>query len=317
MKTYPLMSAEIKYLSVGVFIGIGTTALLLTGMLLPPTVANSLQSVTAASTSTEFVSAASLTPTRNMSTNTFTFTPTFIQPTGTTTPTHTPTLTPTVPSPTPSLSISMLSLLKSGYLSQRGYLSLEQQVDLYSSSLKFIRNTTRESHKLGNSINGVGYGSPTDICGPLSIAILQDTGLVRTNLDPHDFWLLNPDVPANRKLLNTTFPSILHENIRFNINLGTMDWNDSPLYPGDFLYIYAGSSGNFEHMLVVNRVDAEGRAYSVTNYNTTDGFVIGETLLYDPADSSAGIFPLWTARPLAKMGATGFGGFEVWRYRLP
>jgi hypothetical protein len=196
-------------------------------------------------------------------------------------------------------------------------MSLEQQVNLFSSSVKFIRSTTKESHQLGNLINGMGYGAPSDICGPLSIAILQDAGIVRGSLDPHAFWLLNPDVPDDRRLLNVAFPPILFENIHYNLKLDEVDWNESPLYPGDFLYIYAGSFGNFEHMLVVNRVDTEGRAYSVTNYNTTDGFIIAETLLYDPADPTAGIFPLWTARPYAKMGATGFGGFEVWRYRLP
>jgi len=211
----------------------------------------------------------------------------------------------------------MLALLEAGHLSQRGFLSLEQQVKLYNSSLKFIRGTTKESHQLGNLINGVGFGSPTGICGPLSIAILKDVGIVREYLNPREFWLLNPDLPEDRNLLNIVFPPILFENIQYDRKLDDIDWNESPLYPGDFLYIYAGHGGNFEHMLVVNRVDAEGRAYSVTNYNTPKGFIIAETLLYDPADPTAGIFPLWTARYYAKMGSTGFEGFEVWRYHLP
>ena len=211
----------------------------------------------------------------------------------------------------------MLSLLEVGYLSQRGSMSLEQQVNVFGASVKFIRKTTKESHQLGNQINGVGYGSPSDICGPLSIAILQAAGIVRSSLDPHAFWLHNPDVPDDRRLLSVAFPPILFENIKHTRKLSDMDWNETPLFPGDFLYIYAGPYGNFEHMLVVNRVDAEGRAYSVTNFNTSDGFIIDEVVLYDPADPNAGIFAHWTSQPYAKMGATGYGGFEVWRYQLP
>jgi hypothetical protein len=66
--------------------------------------------------------------------------------------------------------------------------------------------------------------------------------------------------------------------------------------PGDFVYIYSGTQGNFEHMLVVNRVDYQGRAYSVTNYNTEKGFIIDEVLLYDPNDPTVGIFEQWAKR---------------------
>ena len=313
------MRAEIKFLVIGLFIGLGATVLLLTGMLVPPTLAASLATDTRklSFTPSAHTSTQQSTATIRPPTNTYTFTPTFIQPSGTPTATSTPTLTPTVPSPTPSLSGAMLSLLESGYLSQRGSLSLEQQVDVYASSIKFIRSTTEEGYQLGNFINGSGYGSPSDICGPLSIAILQDAGIVRTSLNPHAFWLLNPDVSADRRLLNVAFPPILFKNVQYKHKLDTVDWNEFPLYPGDFIYIYAGSGGNFEHMLVVNRVDAKGRAYSVTNYNTAKGFIIGEILLYDPADPTAGIFPIWTARSFEELGSTGFGGFEIWRYYLP
>jgi len=210
----------------------------------------------------------------------------------------------------------MIALLESGYISQRGPLSLEQQLNLFRSSLKYIRHTTEESRQLGNTINKRGEGAPGNICGPLAIAILQDAGIIRTSLSPHTFWLLNPDVLEDRKYLNSAFPPILFENIQYNHKLNEIDWKETPLYPGDFIYIYAGKGGNFEHMLVVNRVDTDGRAYSVTNYNTPDGFIIDEILLYDPADSSAGIFSLWTEHPYAKMGSTGFGGIEIWRYNL-
>ena len=87
--------------------------------------------------------------------------------------------------------------------------------------------------------------------------------------------------------------------------------------PGDFLFIWHGSWGNFDHMLVVNRVDSQQRAYAVTNYGTEQGYVIAETLLYDPNDPTAGIFHIWTRERDAILGSTGFGGFDLWRRRTP
>ena len=320
------MRADIKYLFIGLFIGVGTIGLLLSGMLIPPNMV--IHHPTTSGTSiivppptisstTAFSVLPQISTATRLPTETFTFTPTLVYPSKTPTATHTPTLTPTVPSSTATLSGTMMALFDNGYLSQRGPLSQEQQYKVFSSSLKFIRRTTKESYQLGNQINGVGNGSPSNICGPLSIAILQGAGIARSDLNPHTYWLLNPDVTDDRKHLNIAFPPILFENIEYNRKLNEINWDEAPLYPGDFLYTYAGKGGNFEHMLVVNRVDSDGRAYSVTNFNTPDGFIIDEILLYDPADSNAGIFSLWTARPFAKMGSTGFGGIEIWRYHLP
>jgi hypothetical protein len=75
--------------------------------------------------------------------------------------------------------------------------------------------------------------------------------------------------------------------------------------------------GNFDHMLVVNRVDANGRAYAVTNYHTAEGFIIAEALLYDPHTPGVGLFYEWTKKEFAASGSTGFGGFELWRKRSP
>jgi len=316
------MHTDIKHFSIGLFIGVGVSALLVTGMLIPSKtvvpqqISSGTPKVTV--TTTVFPTLNIQLPTKtHPSTETFTSTPTLIYPSKTPTTTDTPTLTPTVPSSTPTLSGTVMDLFASGYLSQRGPLSLEQQINVFSSSLKFIRSTTEESYRLGNRINGIGNGAPGNICGPLAIAILEDAEIIRSSMDPHAFWLLNPDVPEDRKNLNIVFPPILFENIQLHQKINEIDWNENPLYPGDFLYIYAGKGGNFEHMLVVNRVDADGRAYSVMNFNTTDGFIIDEILLYDPSVSNAGIFSSWTARPYAKMGSTGFGGIEIWRYHLP
>jgi len=210
-----------------------------------------------------------------------------------------------------------MGLLQVGYLSQVGPLSLRDQFSVYESSLKFVRTSAEEIWLIGEQINGPGYGSPSNICGPLSIAILQEAGIIRPGLDPHAFWLLNPGVRGDRRLLSKVFPPSQFENVRFQVPLNEMDWRETPLYPGDFIYIYAGPGGNFEHMLVVNRVDADGRAYAVNNYNTPNGYIISETLLYDPANPDAGMFPTWTSRPNAKIGSTGFSGFELWRLREP
>jgi hypothetical protein len=208
-----------------------------------------------------------------------------------------------------------MGLLHDGYLSQVGPLELRDQIRVYETSLKYTRSSTEESRLIGEQINGPGYGAPSDICGPLSIAILQDAGLISPSLDPHTFWLLNPDVPGERRLLTKAFPPERFENIRVKVKLDEVDWNETPLYPGDFIYIYAGSFGNFEHMLVVNRVDSQGRTYAVTNRSTPNGYIISEVLLYHPNKPDVGMFPVWTARPFAPTGATGYAGIEVWRMR--
>jgi hypothetical protein len=316
------MRAEIKYLSIGLVVGLGATALLLAGILVPPTVAASHPTDMPTPSPTALTSTPMPSSTTRPPTSTYTPTPTLIRLV-TETSTSTPTATPTVPSPTPTntptptLSGALKVLLESGYLSQTGPLSLKQQFQVYGASVKYIRQTTEGSHALGEEINGAGYGAPSDICGPLSIAILQDAGLVDPYLDPHAFWLLNPDVDDDRRLLTKVFPPEKFEDVRVRVKLDKVDWNETPLYPGDFLYIYAGALGNFEHMLVVNRVDSKGRAYAVTNRNTSDGYIISEVLLYHPEKSDVGMFPVWTSHPFAQMGATGFGGFEIWRLRTP
>ena len=210
-----------------------------------------------------------------------------------------------------------MGLLQDGYLSQTGPLELKEQIRVYEASLKYIRTNTEESRLIGEQINGIGYGSPRNICGPLSIAILQDAGLIDSSLNPYTYWLLNADISYDRRLLSKAFPSEQFESIRINRRLNEIDWNVTPLYPGDFIYLYAGYGGNFEQMLVVNRVDANGRAYSVTNHRTPNGFIISEVLLYNPTNSNVGMFPVWTARLNADTGSTGFAGLEVWRQRSP
>jgi hypothetical protein len=187
---------------------------------------------------------------------------------------------------------------------------------LQDASLAYVALTPADGIQISRSLNIVkDDGDPTNICGPLSIAILRDAGIVDPYIKIRDFWLLSPS--NNRRLLDHTFPSESYDHFQFATPINEMDWKSFPLEPGDFLYLYAGSKGTFEHMLVVTRVDATGRAYSVTNHATPDGFVIDEIMLYDPADPGTGKFFEWTNRQNNKIGTTGFGGFELWRLIQP
>ncbi len=219
-------------------------------------------------------------------------------------------------SPTSTPDAVQLALANGG-LTFTGPLSNAQQIALYRSSLNYVRSNAHDSRRLAKEINGVGYGDPSNICGPLAIAIMRDAGLIDNGTSPHDFWLLNPLATTDQQLLRRVFPSSRYLYTKLSTPINKMDWQSFPLEPGDFLFIWHGSGGNFDHMLVVNRVDANLRPYAVTNYGTSDGFVIAETLLYDINDPEAGIFHTWTKEREAILGSTGFGGFELWRLRSP
>lgn len=187
---------------------------------------------------------------------------------------------------------------------------------LQDASLDYVALTQADGIQMARSLKIVkDDGDPTNICGPLSIAILRDAGIVDPYIKIRDFWLLNPN--NNRRLLEQTFPYERFDHFQFSTPINEVDWKSFPLAPGDFLYLYAGSKGTFEHMLVVTRVDDTGRAFSVTNHATPDGFVIDEVMLYDPAIPGIGKFSEWTDRQNNRIGTTGFGGFELWRLTQP
>lgn len=211
----------------------------------------------------------------------------------------------------------VLAAISSGKLIFSGPLSNDQQVRLYSASLKYVQSTVKDSIRESKAINGVGYGDPSNICGPLAIAILRDAGLISSDTDPHAFWLLDPNSTDGKAKLEQVFPPLEYGRTRILTPINKVDWNAKPLEPGDFLFIWHGSGGNFDHMLVVNRIDKYRRAYAVTNFGTPDGYIIAETLLYDPLNPGQGIFHMWTAVRNAILGSTGFGGYELWRLRAP
>ena len=236
-------------------------------------------------------------------TATFTRTPTLIPFTATATST---------PTATATLSPGQVLHLR-GDLVIIGPRTEAEQIRLYETSLQFVASTFSDARKIGEKINGKGYGSPTLICGPLSISILSAAKLIPPGIVPYNFWLLNPNDGPGRQKISTAFPSSQYSDTRIKVRIDQIDWNANPLMPGDFVYIYAGGGGNFEHMLVVNRVDSAGRAYSVTNYNPGDGFVIQEVMLYDPNDPNVGMFHEWTKKQWQITGSTGYDGLEIWR----
>lgn len=296
---------DIKYLALGLLIGLSSTGLLLAFLVIGSGSPGPVQALLASPTSTATPVTPTLTPSA-------TLTPTF---TASPTATSTPTLTLT-PSATATLTVAG-QMLAGGGMSLRGPLNQEQQERLYEISLRYLAPTRPEAVRLSQTLLGIESGDPSNICGPLAIAILREASLIQADIVPYDYWLLNPFVHEDRQKLNRAFPAEAFAHLETIQAIHKIAWGASPLLPGDFLYIKHGSWGNFDHMLVVNRVDADGRAYAVTNYHDGEGFVIAEALLYDPNDPQTGLFYEWTKKEFAASGSTGFGGFELWRKRAP
>ncbi len=295
-----MRSSDIKYLSLGLGIGALLASLFFAGFFFMPQ-----------SKAPEIISLFGI---QGTSIPTITST---IQPASTATiavaPTAAATFTPTALPTAAATQTTAELMIASGEIVLSGPLTKERQIKLYEASLFFIAPTYEQSKQMSVLINHVRFSDPSTTCGPLSIAILQKAGILSEELVAHDFFLINPDLGKDRAIIESTFPQEKYSDTRYKVRIDQFDWNTNPLMPGDFVYIYSGTGGNFEHMLVVNRVDAQGRAYSVTNYNTEQGFIISEVLLYDPADPNAGIYSTWTEKQFAKLGSTGFAGFEVWR----
>lgn len=303
------MSSNFKDIGLGLTVGVGIGALLITGMFWVAQSAplSDVQPVAAQEEISTPKAESPATPTQP-------FLPTLtIFPTQEFSPSPTPGFVPlkarpSAPPPTATIMTEPLVLT--------GPLNGEEQAQLHAASLFFVAPDYYASKAIGEKINGVGYGHPSNICGPLAIAILQSGYILSEKVIPYDFWLLNPDVYEDRLKLKAVFPESRFDSLRNKTALNLVDWENSPLQPGDFLYLYSGSRGNFEHMLAVTRVDEAGRAYSVTNHATEeDGFIIAEKLLYDPNNPGEGLFYQWTEREKAPLGSTGFEGFQLWRLR--
>lgn len=199
-----------------------------------------------------------------------------------------------------------------------GVFSPEQRERLYQASLKYLAPTDGDAVNVALALKFVKGADVSNMCGPLAITILRDAGFVPADVDNHDFWLLNPRTAMHRAVLERVFPPDQYTDTRFDQPIDQFDFKAFPLQTGDFLYIYAGHDGSFEHMLVVTRVDETGRVYTVTNVHTDSfHFEIAEKMLYDPAQPGVGQLYDWTNKENYRLGITGLGGFEVWRRVVP
>lgn len=148
----------------------------------------------------------------------------------------------------------------------------------------------------------------------LSIAILQDAGLLSPYLPLNAFWLASPRPETNQSIYKEAFPMERYEWKRDFTPMAEIDYAVDPMLPGDFIYTFGG---NYEHMFTISRVDEGGRAYTVQNvaqgYLNNDpddtSFVIIETLLYDPAVPGIGMVYEWANDSNWKLGLTGTQGY--------
>ena len=181
-------------------------------------------------------------------------------------------------------------------------------------SLQYLAPSEAEATIVANALGHLPYNAhPSNMCGPLAGVILRDGSIISASTDLKDFWLLNPRTESD--ILARIFPEKRFELREIRTPLDQYDFAKDPLFVCDFLYLYAGPNGNFDHMLTVTRVDEKGRAFTVTNVNTDDGYIIDEFILYDPNALDEGLFYRWNDRDYSHLGLTGSGGFDIWRLR--
>ncbi len=198
---------------------------------------------------------------------------------------------------------------------------LAWQERLRLAALAYQAEYPEDAEQVARSLNFLDGRSESaeNICGPLAAAILRDAGLLPAQPGPvqelKSYWQSRPSTNGRPWSL---FSERDYEVFRFDTPLAEFDFNAWPLQPGDFLYTYAKDNG-FEHMFVVTEVDAEGRAYTVTNQSQSWGneiwgsMLILRYLLYDPNTPGAGIIYNEWSDP--RLGKTGHNGFEVMRKR--
>lgn len=243
------------------------------------------------------------------------------EPGKTKTPTATRTATPTkTPSPTPLPPTATATLSSEELAAKR----------LYQASLQYLAETAEEAVVKVKEIGFLGgkNESPDNVCGPLTVAIMRDGGFLPEDVPVKNMWLLclredeeNENLPychGTDTLNRIYFPPEDYEYIRITESIATYDFVKNPLKAGDWLYLYVlkgvSNYNGFDHMLVVTRIDENGAAYSVTNINHGEGFVIQEELLYDPTRPGVGLFYDLSNDHLRKeLGMTGTAGFMLVR----
>jgi len=235
--------------------------------------------------------------------------------------TLTPTLTPTVPTSTPTMLPSATPVPPTPTLT----LQQQREAKLYQASLHYLADTPEKADLVAREIDFAfdPNESADNACGPITVAIMRDGSYLPEDANPHDMWLLCPreDIPGCNGLDildQKFFPLSEYDYFHVEESVGSYDWAKNPLLPGDWLYLFVRKGvskfDGFDHMLVVTRVDDRGRAFSVTNINKGEGFVIQEEMLYDPRRPSLGLFAELTNDKLRKeLGMTGTAGFLLIR----
>ncbi len=183
---------------------------------------------------------------------------------------------------------------------------------LHEISLQYLTESGRDASAVAQALGYLISGAhASNMCGPLAAEILRKGRVISPYTDIYDFWLLNPRTHGH--ILKRVFPKNRFDLIEVRMPIADYDFSENPLKVGDFLYLYAGPNGNFEHMLTVTRVDKTGKAYTVTNLNTDNGYIIDEFMLYDPNSPKEGLIYRWNNREYDYLGLTGSGGFDIWR----
>ncbi|NSW50877.1 MAG: serine hydrolase [Anaerolineae bacterium] len=201
-------------------------------------------------------------------------------------------------------------------------LSPEQLTALNAAATRYLSDTQEKADATVREMNYALGANASLTCGPLAFAILQDAGLVSPYFTLNEFWLISPLPEKNETLFLEVFPPEQYQWLRDTTPMAEMDFTTDPLLPGDFIYTFGG---NYEHMFVVTRVDADGSAYTVQNieagYLNGDpedtSFVIAETLLYSPGQPGAGVIYQWADRTNWKLGLTGVKGYYRFRPITP
>lgn len=198
---------------------------------------------------------------------------------------------------------------------------LPWQERLLKAALAYQAFYPEDAKEIAHNLNFLDGKSESaeNICGPLSAAILRDAGLLPAEAGPvqnlKSYWQASP-IQNGRPW--SLFSDRDYEVYRFTTPFAEFDFTAWPLQPADFVYLYAKDHG-FDHMFVVTEVDAEGRAYTVTNQVQSWGneiwgsFLILRYLLYDPQAPGDGI--IYNEWSNSRLGMSGQNGFEVLRKR--
>ncbi len=191
-----------------------------------------------------------------------------------------------------------------------------QKLQLLEASLHFLAPDGESANRVAQEIDfieGLNEHAST-MCGPLSISILQRARLLGNWVQRNDFWLLNPR--EDLLTAQNTFPEGLYDWFYFEEPISQFNFKAFPLLAGDLLYLHAAEGDTFEHILVVNRVDSRGRAFTVSNFFTVTETIIEERMLYDPGNMAIGQFAHWSDRDIRNtIGNTGGAGFRLWRVK--